>query len=102
MSFRQSIRHSPLLVAALAALTAGILPVNTMSLTNNAAQSAAQLASQNAAIRVGMRQRSKLPAYLLNSGSSRGGMFKHFTLSQRHRRKFNRQRFAGGDRRAFA
>lgn len=73
-----------------------------MTLTNNVAQSAAQLASQNAAIRVGMRHRSKLPAYLLNSGSSRGGLFKHFTLSQRQRRKFNRQRAGAGDRRAFA
>lgn len=46
--------------------------------------------------------RQQAPIGLRGSLYRASGISNHFTLNQRQRRKFNRQRFAAGDKKAFA
>lgn len=89
------------LIAALAAL-AGLSAPSPTVLPFHAAPLATVTASA-AALKHESKPRRRAGAFFnFTPPRDRGGCFKHFTLNQRQRRKFNRQRHAAGDKTAFA
>lgn len=93
----KTLRHSSLILAAMAMSSGASVATSGNSMALNAATAA----SQHAATKINVRNKAALPSHILNEGK-RYGIFKHFTLNQRQRRKFNRQRHAAGYRKAFA
>ena len=92
-------RRPFLMLAALIAASGISAP---SMLAFNASPSASILAS-SFAVKNDTRTRRRAGAFFkFTPPRDRGGCFRHFSLNQRQRRKFNRGRHAAGDRRAFA
>lgn len=90
------------LVAALAAIS-GLAAPSPTTLAGNALPNASIIASSVAAHN-NQKMARHLPFFNLLKPKNpwKGKLFNHFHLSQRQRRKFNRQRHAAGFKNAFA
>jgi hypothetical protein len=94
-------RRPSTMLAAIAFIAAASGISAPSMLPFHAAPSASVLAS-SLAVKTDTTSRRRAGAFFKCAPPrDRGGCFKHFTLNQRQRRKFNRGRHAAGDRRAF-
>jgi poly(3-hydroxybutyrate) depolymerase len=89
------------LITALAALAGLSAPSTATMLPFNAAP-VASIASSSA-MKSAQSPRRHLPFFNYQTPANpyHGGLFKHFKLNQRQRRKFNRQRHAAGIKKSF-
>lgn len=83
-----------IILAALALGASGSIPSMTSAPASVTASRSASLTASTV--------KRQAPATLKGSLYRASTMFAHSSLNQRQRRKFNRQRNAGGDRKAFA
>lgn len=104
MNIRRTIRKTPSLAIALAAV-AGLAPsVQSAPAAPQAAVSSAQSSKQASASAIGYRMLFRRETEDQRRGArftNQGAMFRHFSLNQRQRRKYNRQRNAAGIKGAF-